>query len=193
MDKEEDIEELWKPIKGFEQFYEASNLGRIKSIGRIVHQTHMDKYKKERMMTPYLNPKKYLCTKLYDGFDNSKSFTIHKIIALTFLENPNNYIEVNHVDGNKVNNRVDNIEWCSRSHNVRETYRLGLKDPSKYMGSGNKTSKLTEEQVLSIREEYKNKSLNQRQLAIKYNVGNTLIGMIVHNQIWKHILNQQEV
>ena len=108
------MQEIWKDIKGYEGLYQISNLGNLISI-------------KHNTIKPIIVSKnqKYLRNNLWkDG--KYKTFSIHRLVAEAFLPNPNNFTVVNHKDGNKLNNRVDNLEWCTQSYNVKESYRLGL-------------------------------------------------------------------
>lgn len=102
--------EQWKDIKGFEGLYQVSNEGRVKSLGN-------DKSRKEKILKGRNNGKGYLVVCLWkDGKRVWK--LIHRLVAETFLPNPNNYKEVNHKDECKTNNSVDNLEWCDRSYNI---------------------------------------------------------------------------
>lgn len=126
------MEEQWRDIKGFEGFYEVSNLGRVKTKPRKILQHY--KYNsrifivKERILKQH-NLKGYYAVSLWV---NNKMYNkqVHRLVALTFIDNPNNYPVVNHKDGNKLNNRIDNLEWCTYSHNTNEAYRLGLNNIS---------------------------------------------------------------
>ena len=103
-------EEVWKDIEGFERKYIVSKLGRVKSLN--YHRTG-----KERIFKGKDNGHGYLQVKLYkDG--KGKWYLVHVLVATAFLENPEGYTEVNHLDENKQNNCMDNLEYCSRSYNV---------------------------------------------------------------------------
>lgn len=93
--------EIWKDIKGYEGLYQVSNLGRVKSNKRI------------------LNPSKteYLKVSLSkNGVQNT--YYIHRLVAQTFIDNKNNLTHVNHIDENKYNNNVNNLEWCTNKYNI---------------------------------------------------------------------------
>lgn len=108
------MQEIWKDIKGYEGLYQISNLGNLISI-------------KHNTIKPIIvfKSQRYLRSNLWkDG--KYKTFSIHRLVAEAFLPNLNNFPVVNHKDGNKLNNRVDNLEWCTQSYNVKESYRLGL-------------------------------------------------------------------
>lgn len=178
-------DEIWKPVKDYEDFYEVSNLGNIRTIERyVVLPTH--KYlKKQKQLTQFTDGRGYYHVKLYNGEGKPKSLTTHRVVASTFHQNPDNLPEINHKDSNKLNNREDNLEWCTKSDNIKHAYKF--RDPSTYKGSGNKNSKLTEANVLELREEYSKNKTPYRILADKYGVGITLIGYIINRNTWRHV------
>lgn len=121
--------EEWKNIKDYPN-YQVSNLGRIRSVDRIVKSAYNSKRKmSEKILKPNIKSR-YPSITLYDNDGKAENKTIHRIVATTFIPNPNNYPVVNHKDGNRLNNCVDNLEWCTQSHNVKESYRLGLERPN---------------------------------------------------------------
>ena len=96
------MQEIWKPVVGFEEYFKISNLGRLKRKDRILKATNDRGYLKIKLS---VNGKRYLRY-------------IHRLVAEAFIPNPNNYKEVNHKDSNPENNRVDNLEWCDRRYNL---------------------------------------------------------------------------
>lgn len=104
------MEEVWKDIKGYEKLYQVSNLGRVKSLktNKILKSNPTFSYK---FVGLYKNKR-------------CKLITIHRLVATTFIENPNNYNIINHIDGNVNNNNVSNLEWCTQKHNMQEWWRL---------------------------------------------------------------------
>ena len=107
------MKQIWKDIKGYEGLYQISNLGNVYSI------------KNNKLLKLHISHKGYVVVCLYK---NKKQHTqqIHRLIAQAFIPNPNNYPQINHIDGNKKNNQINNLEWCTQSYNIKEAYRLGL-------------------------------------------------------------------
>lgn len=102
------MEEIWKDIPGYEGLYQASNLGKIRSMHYRNKNSNNIKELKARN-----NNKGYFKVNL-----NGKNIYIHTLIAKTFISNENNYKEINHKDGNKENNCIDNLEWCNHKDNM---------------------------------------------------------------------------
>ena len=116
--------EEWRDIRGYEGKYQVSNLGRVKSL-KDTHGNYREKILKPRNSHEYLSV--VLCKN-----SKSKTYTIHRLVAMHFIENPNNYPEVNHKDENKQNNRVENLEWCDRKYNCNYgTYNKRLSEKRK--------------------------------------------------------------
>ena len=117
------MNEVWKDIPGFENFYQVSNFGRIRSLK---HWNGIRNCYDNRIKI--MNPTRCKTNQYYSVRLKGKNYQLHRLIALTFLKNPNNYSVVNHIDGNKINNMVKNLEWCTHKHNTQEAQRIGLYD-----------------------------------------------------------------
>lgn len=115
-------DEKWKDLIGYEGLYIISNYGRIISLPRST--TH------GKLLIPQISKYGYYMQMLYKN-GKAKLCRVNRLVALTFIDNPFNEPYVNHIDGNKLNNKVDNLEWCNQSHNQKEAWRLGLQKPSK--------------------------------------------------------------
>ena len=102
--------ETWKWIEGYEDKYQVSNYGRIRSFAQ-------DRVNgKIKIGTP--DHKGYMKIRLYDKEGKSKDYPVHRLVAMAFLDNPEGYDQVNHKDENKENNRVENLEWCNNEYNM---------------------------------------------------------------------------
>lgn len=162
------MQEIWKEssVSG----YFISNLGRIRGrSGKIM---------KSYISNNYLQ----IVVRLNGRNSKSKVLKIHREVAKAFLPNFNNLPQVNHKDGNKLNNSVDNLEWCTDKENIQHAYKTGLAYAIK--GSNNIQSKLTMEEVRYIRKNYIPRDFNFgcRGLARKFNVSHKAIYKIIQNK-----------
>lgn len=111
------MKEIWKDIKGYENIYQVSSLGRVKSLDKqIIRSNGYKQTFKSRLLKPALSNNNYLTVALCNN-GKQKTHTVHRLVAETFIENKNNYKCINHIDENKQNNRVDNLEWCTYKYN----------------------------------------------------------------------------
>lgn len=116
--------EVWKDVKGYENLYEVSNLGRVKSKDRFTTGNRNRKLKGKILIQCKNNLGYcivYLCK---DG--KPKTTRVHRIVAGAFIENPTNKPYINHKDGNPQNNNVDNLEWCTQKENIHHAFKTGL-------------------------------------------------------------------
>lgn len=130
------MSEIWKDIEGYEGLYQVSNLGRVRSLDRNVLITRLDGSKhnheyKGVLKNQRVHRDKYLITSLCKN-GTFKSCKVHRLVAQTFIPNPENKPQVNHIDGNKQNNCVDNLEWVNASENNNHAFKLGLRKISEY-------------------------------------------------------------
>ena len=163
--------EIWKKIEGFEN-YSVSSEGRVRN----------DKLGTEKKTRFNSCGYSQINLRIFKN-RKAKSKLVHRLVAQTFLPNPNNYKEVNHLNGIKSDNRVENLEWCSKSENMKHAFRTGLQSTK---GSKNGFNVLTEIQVIEIRKLYSEGWL-QRELARKFGVTRPNIGLIVNRKSWTHI------
>lgn len=172
--------EIFKPIKNYEEYYEVSNWGCVKSLAK----TWSVGRKGDTILKPGHRKKGYdfvvLCV------DKIKKYvTIHRLVAQHFCDNPNNYDVVNHLDSDIYNNYYKNLEWTTSSGNTIHAYKNGRRVGMK--GDRNGMTKLTVIQVQEIRDIYKKTKISQDKLGKQFGVSQTQVGRIVHNERWNYI------
>lgn len=115
-------------------------------------------------------------------FNKKKSFSVHRLVAKTFIENINNKPEINHKDLNPYNNKAENLEWVTSSENSIHSFKNGR---IMKKGYNSPCSKLNKEQVIKIRNRYK-KGESVRSITKDYNVSHTIISYIVNNKTYNN-------
>lgn len=184
---ENNTEEIWKDVVGCEGYYQVSNLGRIKSLDRqIVNRLGVVTNFSSKIM--YLKAGKfgYIIANINtSGY--KRQVKAHRLVAMAFIPNPLNKPQVNHINGIKTDNRVENLEWCTASENRIHALKTGLANSSNGINQGN--SKLTNEQVLKIRELALH-GMNSIQIRKEIGIENfckSQICDIIKRKAWKHI------
>lgn len=153
--------EVWKDIKGYYGIYEVSNFGNVKSL----HSRNFG------MILNKINDN-YLYVNLFYKKKRLK-IGIHRLVAIAFIPNPENKPQVNHIDGDKLNNNVSNLEWSTSKENIIHSYKNNLQIKGNH--------KLTKEQVVEIR---KINGSNFTEISKKYNVTRHTISNILKNKTW---------
>lgn len=173
--------EEWKSVKGFEGLYEISSLGRLKGLKRRGNH-------REKILTLPITRTGYNRPKLYNKelAKGYKFLYVHRIVAETFIANPDRKREVNHINGIKIDNKVENLEWTTPSENVRHAFKVGLKSLT---GEKNVRSKLKEAQVKRIRlMKEVDPTITAREIASMFDVKKPCVDSILGGYNWKHIL-----
>lgn len=177
--------EIWKAIP-FAPQYQVSSIGNLKSIKRtsitIKDGIEVSRVLKERPIAERVNNCGYTRVTLYIK-GALKSYSMHRLVASLFIPNPDNKRTVNHINGNKRDNRVENLEWNTHQENVIHSYRTGLKTPTK--GSQFKR-KLNDDQVRQIKT-YKWSGKTKKEIAAMFNVHRVTIHDIYNERTWRHI------
>jgi hypothetical protein len=177
------VDNMRKPIKGFEGLYEISDKGEVITLKKELPTPTTKYILKERKSKGYKNQQGYLV------FDfrrrGGKCVLVHRLVAEAFIPNPNNYPQINHKDGNKQNNNVDNLEWCNNSVNQLHAFKNNL-------NKGNfehHNSKLTYDEVIYIKNNYQKGvfGFGIRSLANKFNVCDSTIKQIISGKSYKNI------
>lgn len=178
--------EEWRPVVGWEGDYEVSNLGKVRSLPRVLPLKNgtTRRYRGRELSlcltsTGYPMVGLWRCTKVQQA-------KVHRLVAQAFIPNPEGLPDVNHLDGDKLNARASNLEWCTRQRNIAHAYETGLIDPSYKSGEGNVNSKLTADLVRQLRAE-RAAGAKTTALARKYGINTTTVSAICLRQRWKHI------
>lgn len=175
MDKERlEIKEEWKDIKGYEGCYQVSNTGKIKSFkhdknGRILSPKPNGQYHQINLC------KNGKCSKIY----------IHRLVAIHFILNPENKSEVNHIDGNKINNKASNLEWVTSSENSLHALEIGLAIPPRGESSG--SSKLTNNEALSIYFLSRTGKFTLNEIGSLFDISFQTVSAIKTGERWRHV------
>lgn len=116
--------EIWKDIPGYEGYYQASNKGNIKSLKFQCNLTGK-KYPREKILKPKTDKWKNKRVDLWKNGEH-KTWLVHRLIGITFLGMPKEKMTINHKDGNRLNNNLDNLEWLSLAENIRHGFKTDL-------------------------------------------------------------------
>lgn len=173
---------IWKDIPTLEDRYQVSNTGLVRSLPR---NTTKGKLLKQATILEY---------KVFGynyAFKKNKLMKVHRAVAMAFIPNPESKPQVNHINGFKSDNRVENLEWCTSSHNIKHAYSIGLKSS---VGEKHNQNILTEAKVLEIRARYipgkGSRPGNIHELTKEFGVARSTIANIVVGNRWKHLLQE---
>jgi len=176
--------EIWNDIPEYKGLYQASNLGRIKSLRRATKfynrwGTLVTKIISERILKLTTSASGYFTISFGDS-----TYLVSRLVAITFIPNESNRPCVNHINGIKSDNDVSNLEWCTYSENIQHAYDNSLLKAK--IGSNKINAKVTESEVIEIKERHRN---GERvvNLAKHYNLSQGATSSIVHRRSWKHI------
>jgi NUMOD4 motif/HNH endonuclease len=176
-----DTIETWKDIEGYERLYQVSNLGQVRSLNR--KDTNGNRQLLEKILKPSKTKKGYLRVCLCVN-SVIKTFSVHRLVAIEFIPNSDNKPEINHINGIKHDNSVNNLEWATARENRLHACREGLAGSTK--GSSHGCSKLCETSVLNIRKQLASGIL-VAIVAKEFQVSIDTIYNIKARKSWKHV------
>jgi hypothetical protein len=179
--------EQWKDIPGYEGYYQASTYGNIRSVERKIKRKDGTSQTKKSITKSKRIRKDYHATTLHKESERI-TYGVHRLIAMTFLPNPFNLPQVNHQDGNKLNNHLDNLEWSTGSDNIKHAIETGLRPNNLYQGEKNGMSVLTEEIVRKIIMMLPDRSMRVSDIASKFGVRHTAVSRINTGKRWSHVM-----
>lgn len=172
MENKYKLREIWMPIIGYNNKYMASNLGRIKSLWR----------KKEIIMKQREKNNGYMIVNLSDG-ERVVTRHVHRLVAEAHIGLLPDGITINHKDFNKKNNHIDNLELMSIKENIRHSFQNNRRTEPDRSGSKNGRAKLSEFDIIEIREN----NYTAKEICSKYNISLTVAYNIRNNKLWKNV------
>lgn len=179
----EEEQEIWKPVGGYEGLYEVSSFGRVRSLDRMGnHWCKGQRLFVGRLLNPDCQENHYERVSLHRSGKLDRQ-CVHRLVARAFLGGLPKQ-QVNHIDGNKRNNRVDNLEWCTHRENIQHAWRTGLKTAIR--GEDHWSSILKNRDIVVIQTAAA-RGVQQREIARVFNVSEGIISAIVRGKNWTHI------
>lgn len=165
----------WKDIEGYEGRYQVSDTGLVRSL---LHG-------EPRVLKNTKTHQGYQRVGLAYGRSKQKKALVHRLVAKAFIPNRQTKPYVNHINGNKKNNQVSNLEWCTQSENVQHSYDTGLQVFVR--GNEHFNSKLTENKVREIRKLWDTGLYLQKEIGIKFGVNQQTISRAIRGDCWGHV------
>ncbi len=175
--------EVWQAVPEYEGLYEASTLGRIRSVDRLITgKNGVTKRFSGRVLKPVKQNAGYFALGLSKA-GIVETVLVHRIVAKTFLGNPEGLEEVNHIDGVKGNNALSNLEWMSRVRNIRHAMGMGL---IQGLGENNPAAKINDESAMQIKELLR-LGLHPNEIAPMFGVKPSTAFDILLGRSWMHV------
>jgi DNA-binding transcriptional regulator YiaG len=166
--------EWWLPVDGYEGLYEVSSLGRVRRV-----EAFQPSYSGRERKTSLSNCGYKRVVFLKGGV--RRTFSVHRLVAVAFIPNPDGKKTVNHKNGVKTDNRAENLEWATTKENIKHAFDTGLKENCRKRGEENPRSRLTLVQVAEIR----SSSLSLAELARRFGVSTSTVHLVRRYKTWK--------
>lgn len=178
------MREIWRPVRGWRGGYEVSNIGRVRSIDRMVpNRPGVMLFRSGRI----LRPTRDIYLRVHLSFrGRTQKRPVHQLVCAAFCHKPSGCNVVNHIDFNKHNNLASNLEWVTHSGNTQHSVRSGRFD-NVNRGERNHFSKLTERSVRRIRRRHSIGGVSNAAIAQLYSVDTETIRLIVNRLTWRHV------
>lgn len=171
------MNEIWKDVTDYEDYYQVSNMGRYRSKDRYVDRKHNPYIKKGMVLNGTKNHAGYIMVQC-----GKKQERLHRLVAKKFLDDVPDKNCINHKNGIKTDNRVENLEWCTRKENIKHAYENGLINN---IGVNQKYAKMNDSSVRIVR--MASMYVYQKDLASYYNVSTSTINSIINKKTWQHV------
>jgi hypothetical protein len=183
-------EEIWKPVVGYEGYYEVSNLGNVRSLVRIVTRKNGTPLTIQPKTKSVKTAKSGYAYVHLDRDGISKFRSVHRLVANAFIPNTKNKKCVNHINSVRDDNRVENLEWVTPTENMQHAVRVGSMD---FVGEKHPRAKLTNKDVLEIFNLGKMGKYTQTYIGNLYGVSFSCVSAIVRGAKWTHVTTQSEI
>jgi len=180
---EQGMSEIWKPVVGYEGFYEVSDIGCVRSVDRDVDIKGILASLMGVTLKQHQTPPGYTVVKLCRN-GSGNSFRVHRLVAAAFIPNPKNKSEVNHINGVKHDNRIENLEWATPKENSRHAHATGIKTCN---GEKNSNAKLNNLKVRIIRRMCELSLWSDPEIAAMFDVTDSAIYKVRRGISWTHV------